>query len=439
MNTINVSQGNELVEKVTTSSKTELDVDAKTSKHALARKTWIKIWILSFITLLVVGILSRNLILGTPVEAYTTISGEIRQTVVASGRVITPQRVSVASDVIGRVNTIPVAEGENVVRGQILIQLDNQDELANLAQAESGIDQSKAKLQQQREVALPAAIEGLKKAEADVKQLQKQFARMEELKQRNFVSQMQVDDARRNLDVALVQKHTAALQVQTNQANGGDSALAVAGLAQSMANSRASQVKLDQNAIRAPSDGILIARNIEPGDIVQPGASLMTLAVTGDIQIEIQVDEKNLAKLALGQKALGSADAFPDRNFEAVVDYINPGIDAARGSVMIKLRVIAPPDYLRQDMTVSVDIVTAHRIAALVVPSEAVRDATGDRPWVLVVRDNRTVRQEVGIGLRGDNQTEITRGLTSKEPVILSSVGTVGVGQRVRVRIVPRQ
>lgn len=412
--------------------------DLQDNPHGLTPKAMLKIGLAVFAILLVLLFLFRNTLFGTPVEATVAQHAALQQTVVASGRVITPQRVSVASDVFGRVNRIPVAEGEKVVRGQLLIQLENQDELANLAQAESGIDQSKAMLQQQREVALPAAIEGLKKADADVRQLQRQFARMQELKKRDFVSQMQVDDARRNLDVALIQKQTAALQVRTNQANGGDSALAIAGLAQARANSRATQVRLEQDAIRAPSDGVLIARNIEPGDIVQPGVSLMTLAVTGEIQIEIQVDEKNLAKLALGQKALGSADAFPEQNFEAVVDYINPGIDASRGSVMVKLRIIDPPVYLRQDMTVSVDIVTAQKTAALVVPSEAVRDATGDRPWVLVVRDGRTVRQAVGIGLRGDNQTEITSGLASKEPVILSGVGTVGAGQRVRVRIAPR-
>ena len=420
------------------SSNTVPKADLQDNPPGLTRKAMLKIGLAVFAILLAILYLLRNTLFGTPVEANATQYVALRQTVVASGRVITPQRVSVATDVFGRVSSIPVTEGENVVRGQLLIQLENQDELASLAQAESGIDQSKAKLQQQREVALPAAIEGLKKADADVRQLQRQFERMKELKKRDFVSQMQVDDAGRNLDVALIQKQTAALQVQTNQANGGDSALAIAGLSQARANSRATQVRLDQDAIRAPSDGVLIARNIEPGDIVQPGVSLMTLAVTGEIQIEIQVDEKNLAKLTIGQKALGSADAFPDQNFEAVVDYINPGIDASRGSVMVKLRIIDPPGYLRQDMTVSVDIVTAQKTAALVLPSEAVRDATGVRPWVLVVRDGRTVRQEVGIGLRGDNQTEITSGLKSKEPVILSGVGTVGAGQRVRVRIDPR-
>ncbi len=435
MNTADKATSNNTAAPESISEKPDAKTDAKNKPSGLSRKAWIKIGIAVFLILLVIVFLSRNLLLGTSVEAYATQSTELRQTVVASGRVITPQRVSVASKVIGRVKNIPVAEGEKVMRGQLLIQLDNQDEMASIAQAETSIDQARAKLRQQREVALPAAIQGLKKAEADVRQLQNQFERIADLKKRNFVSQMQLDEARRNLDVALSQKQTAVLQVQTNQLNGGDSVLTLAGVAQARANLSLLRVRLEQDAIRAPSDGVLITRSIEPGDIVQPGVSLMTLAVSGEVQIEIQLDEKNLAKLALGQKALGSADAFPDKQFEAVVNYINPGIDATRGSVEVKLRIINPPAYLRQDMTVSIDIETAHKSAALVVPTEAVRDVTSDAPWVLVVRNKRTVHQKVGIGLRGDNQIEILSGLKVNEPVILASVGTISAGQRVRARI----
>lgn len=409
------------------------DTQKKTS--GLTKKAWLKIGIAVFVLLIVIVFLSRNLLLGTPVEAYATKSAELRQTVVASGRVITPERVSVASKVIGRVKSIPVAEGEKVTRGQLLIQLESQDELASIAQAETSIDQAQAKLQQQRQVALPAAREGLKKAEADVRQLKSQFERIADLKKRNFVSQLQLDEARRNLEVASSQRQTALLQVQTNETNGGDSALILAGLAQARSNLNLLRVRLEQDAIRAPADGVLISRHIAPGDIVQPGVALMALAVNGEIQIEIQLDEKNLAKLAIGQKAIGSADAFPEQSFQALVNYINPGIDATRGSVQVKLRIDNPPAYLRQDMTVSVDIETAHKSAALVVPAEAVRDATSDAPWVMVVRDKRTVHQPVRIGLRGDNQIEIISGLEKGEPVILSSVGTIGVGDRVRAQI----
>ena len=106
---------------------------------------------------------------------------------------------------------------------------------------------------------------------------------------------------------------------------------------------------------------MLIARNVERGTVVQPGKALLVLAPAGDTQLVLQIDENNLGLVALGQKALASADAFPDKTFAAEVTYINPGIDITRASVEVKLTVAEPPDYLRQDMTVSVDIEVARR------------------------------------------------------------------------------
>src|SRR6185437_16754598 len=91
----------------------------------------------------------------------------------------------------------------------------------------------------------------------------------------------------------------------------------------------------------------------------------------GETQIDVRIDEKNLAQLAIGQRALASADAFPADRFTAVLFYINPGVDSLRGSVEMKLRVPDPPAYLRQDMTVSVDVEVARRAGALVVPPTA--------------------------------------------------------------------
>jgi HlyD family secretion protein len=179
---------------------------------------------------------------------------------------------------------------------------------------------------------------------------------------------------------------------------------------------------------------VLIVRAVEPGDIVQPGRELMVLAPAGETQIWLNVDERNLARLAVGQKALASADAFPDQRFTAELFYINPGIDRLRGAVEVKLRVPQPPAHLRQDMTVSADIEVARRPSVLVIPSDALRDAQAREPWVMVVRDGRAERQPVTTGLRGDGQIEIMSGLTAGDRVIPAADGLVRPGQRVRAQ-----
>ncbi len=403
---------------------------------AVSRTPWIKIGAAIIVALFILAYALRNIILGQPVDVVATTLGELKQTVVASGRVTTPQRVEIAADATGRVNRIPVAEGQTVKRGQLLIELDSADDRAGVAQANAAVKQAEARLRQLREVGLPGAAQSLVQAEANAEQARKQQDRMRDLQARGFVGQAQLDDANRNFDIAASQVNSARLQVRTNAPAGSDSALALASLAQARANLQLAQVKLEQNSIVAPVDGTLIARSVERGDIVQSGKALMVLAPTGETQIVVQVDEKNLAKLVVGQKALASADAFADQRFDAIVTYLNPGIDATRGAVEVKLRVANPPAYLRQDMTVSVDIETARRDNALVIPAGALRDASSAAPWVMVVRDKRTVRQPVTLGLRGDSRIEVLNGIEAGEVVVLASLGQIVVGQHVRPHIV---
>jgi HlyD family secretion protein len=375
---------------------------------------------------------SRDVILGKPVEAYEAIRGDLVQTVVASGRIITPQRLSVGAVVTEHVVRIPVNEGQKVRKGDILIELDDRDERAALEQARASVAQAEAKVRQLRELALPAAEQTLVQAQATAVQARQQFDRMKTLRERGFVVQSQMDDAQRALDIAESQLRSARLQVETNKPTGSDFALAQTALDQARANLRAAQVKLEQTVIKAPVDGVLIARNVEVGDVVQPVKDLMVLAPAGETQVDVMIDERQLSRLALGQKALGSADAFPSQRFAAELVYINPAVDPLRGSVEVKLRVPEPPAYLVQDMTASVDIEVARRADTVYVPTETVREANGGQPWVLAIRGFRAVRQPVKLGLRGDGRIEILDGVEAGDKLIPATNALVKAGQRVR-------
>jgi HlyD family secretion protein len=163
----------------------------------------------------------------------------------------------------------------------------------------------------------------------------------------------------------------------------------------------------------------------------------MALAPSGETQVVVQIDEKNLGQLKPGQQALASADAFPRERFAAEVFYINPGIDAQRGSVEVKLRVAKPPDYLRQDMTVSVDIFVARRSGAVVVPADAVHEAGGAGPWVLAIDSGRATRRPVKLGLRGDGRVEIAEGVAPGDRLVPAAEVGTRPGDRVRAAGAP--
>ena len=396
------------------------------------RGPWLKRVAFALALLATAGVVFRDQIFGPQVEVYEARRLDLLQTVVSSGRIMTPQRVSIGSVITATVVRIPVDEGQSVHHGDVLIVLDDKDTRAALAQAQAAVAQAEARIRQLREVASPGAEQGLVQAQANLVLGRQQYDRAQDLKAKGFLSQSALDDAKRNLDVAESQLRAARLQVQTNSPSGSDYVLAQTALEQARASLDMARARLDQALIRAPADGTLIGRSVEPGDVAQPGKELMVLAPLGETQVTAQIDEKNLSQLKLGQKALGSADAYPKERFTAELFYINPGIDALRGSVEIKLRVAHPPDYLRQDMTVSVDIEVARRMNTVVIPAETVFDPGASGPWVMAVEEHRLVKKPVKLGLKGEGYVEVLEGIAPGEVVISAAGPVVMPGQRVR-------
>ncbi|MBP8168905.1 MAG: efflux RND transporter periplasmic adaptor subunit [Azonexus sp.] len=371
-------------------------------------------------------------LLGEKIGVLAASRGELRQSVVASGKVRSPQRVELASQITGRVTQIPVREGQNVAAGELLIQLDDAEWRATLAQAQASLTQSELRLAQMQQLAQPLATQAKRQAEANLLQAQQRFAQTSELVAKGFYSKTQLDDAQRNLDVAESQRQTSELQLRSNQRGGSDERLARVAVAQARASLDIAQSRLDYTRITTPVAGTVLTRNVEPGITIQPGKLLMTLSPSGDTELVVQIDEKNLALLRLSQKALASADAYPDRRFAAEITFISPAVDPLRGSVEIRLRVTEAPEYLRQEMTISVDIETARRADALIVPSEAIRDAGSNQAWVLVVREGTAQRQAVKLGLRSEGKTEILEGLAPGDLLVPVKNLSIREGSRVR-------
>ena len=372
-----------------------------------------------------------RLIFGPAVVVDQVRRGNLVETVVASGHVETPYRVEIGSQVTGTVDDVLVQEGQRVIKGQPLISLESRELKATVVQAQGAVAQAEARMRQLDELTLPSAREALTQAQANLLNAQQTYDRTSTLAKEGFATRAALDDAQKTLDVARTQVRTAEFQVYTASAGGSDYVMAQTQLNQAHANLDTAESRLGYATISAPRDGVLITRNVERGAVVQPGKALLVLAPAGEVQLVLQIDERNLGKISLGQKALASADAYPDQRFAAVVSYINPGIDITRASVEVKLTVADPPDYLRQDMTVSVDIEDAAKNNALVLPVRSVHDLLSGQPWVLGIKDGRAVKRPVRLGLRGNSHIEILEGLSEGEVAIPQNSGVL-TGQRVR-------
>lgn len=400
------------------------------SVTSFARRHWIG---MASATVAVVAVAwsALPMLFGPVVTVVHPTRGEVVRTVVATGRVLAPYRVDIGSQVIGIVVEVPVAEGQTVTKDQTLVLLDDTEARTNVAAATAALAQASARLKQISEVTLPVARESLAQADANVVNAQAAFDRVEKLNATGFATQAQIDDARKTIDVARAQRRSAKFQVDSNDVGGMDRVMAEAALRQTEAALATARTRLDYTRITAPADGVLIARNVEKGDVVQPGKALMTLSPTGETHVVVQIDEKSMALLAVGNPAFVSADAYPDQRFAAELFYINPSVDPQTATIQVKLRVPRPPAWIRQDMTMSVDIEVARRADTLVLPATTVHDASKPRPWVLVAEDGRAVRKPVKIGLRGDGRLEVVEGIRPEDAIIPVRAG-VALGGRLR-------
>ena len=396
----------------------------------IAKRYFGRLLILFTIVALVTAFGSR-VVLGPKIPAALVVQRDFIQTIVATGHVETPHRISVGSQIVGVVKNIPVSEGQIVQAGQVLIELDDAEWRAAAQQADMLVLQAQARLRQVREVQAPVAAQSLVQAEINVSYAEKQWHRNVDLFTKSFISQAALDEAKKNVDLTQAQLQTAKKQVQTTHPTGSDYQIAATALSQAEANSKIAYSRRQHTVIKTPIAGTLISRDVETGDVVQAGKALMTLSPSGATQLVVQIDEKNLPLLVLGQLARASADAYPTLNFSAAISYINPSVDLQRGSVEIKLNVPEPPAYLRQDMTVSVDIQVATRLRALLVPTDTIHDVKGRQPWVLKVADGKARKQVLRVGLQSAGMSEVLSGLSVNDRV-LTFTNEVNEGNRIR-------
>lgn len=342
-----------------------------------------------FVLAAILGLAAAALALAwraTAAPAYTVQPAALVRTLQFSARVAALTRVEVGSTLTGRVERVAVREGDTVQRGQLLVLLET-DEL-RAAQAQ--------------------ALAGERQAQATVQAAQATLARTEQLVQQNYTSTAQLDEARRALDVAQAQLGAARAAVQLAQA------------------------RLAQARIVAPAPARVLARSVEPGQIVQPGKPLLTLALQGPTELVAPVDERFLDQLQVGQPAAVVADAYPAQRLAARVLRIAPLVDAQRGAVEVRLALQQePPAFLREDMTLSVEVETARREQALALPLALLHAVQGDRARVWVAADGVAQERTVRLGLRTLQAAEVLEGLRAGEQVLAGAAWQAG--QRVRL------
>jgi RND family efflux transporter MFP subunit len=332
----------------------------------------------------------------------------------ATGYVVAQRKAAIASKATGRLEWLGVAEGSRVKAGEVIARLDDRDVVAQAESARASVAAARAALEQ---------------ALAEERDAKEALRRNRDLVAKGFVAQATVDSATARADRA-----TAGV------------ASARAGIAVAEANARNAAVAVDQTRIRAPFDGVILSKSANVGDMVTPFSSaidskgaVVAMADMGTLEVEADVSEASLSKIAVGQPAEITLDALPDARFRGRISRMVPTVDRAKATVMTKVRFDAIDPRVLPEMSAKVsflsqEVTPEQQQPLLAVPADALAGRDG-RTVVFVVRDDRAAEVPVTPGAKLGDLVAIAGAVKSGDKVVLKPGAALASGAPVKIAV----
>ena len=327
----------------------------------------------------------------------------IQTSVLASGRLVHEEEVNLSTEQPGRVTAIYVNEGDEVERGKLLLQIDDERYRTTVEQREASVRIQRIAIERQQ---------------TQIDNLRRQWERTAELSARRLIDDDSFDTATNNLRIAEIDLRSSQEQLSQTQAQ----------LEQALDD-------LSKTQVFAPINGTVTSLDIEVGETAiasstnVPGSSLMTIADPSSILTEVNVDEADIGSIELGQEALIYAIAFPDDPVEGVIESIAISAKVAEGeqgrSFAIKIRITDTRGIeLRPGMSCRAEIFTDEKQGVIAAPIQAILidenlDENTTTYSVFRRAGDTANRVEVEVGISDDNYQEITSGISEGEEIVV--------------------
>jgi len=371
----------------------------------------------------------------------------------ATGYIVAHHKIQLASKVVGKVAWIGVEKGDKVRQGQVIVRLEDDEYKAQLQQARGQLANMEARLLELRNGSRPeevqAARANLEAAQADLTKARIDLDRADRLASEGVYARQALDEARARHDSQLArvrslertyelvrigprQELIEQVRGQIEQARG-----AVAFYETQLANT----------VIRAPINGTILERVVERGEFVTTGfvgdrgakGYVVSLADLNDLQVELDINQNDFARLGPRQRGIITTDAFRDRKYEGFIEEVSPEANRQKATVQVKVKVLNPDSYLRPEMNASVDFMEdAHAAPAaspapskpvVFVPADAIRNGA-----VFVVVGGKAIERPVKTSGSGPQGARVIDGLIGGEDVVVNPPAELKDGARVRIK-----
>lgn len=340
------------------------------------------------------------------VQTMTT--GEAEKLLTAKGYLKSRYQAMIGAKIPGRVEKMYVEEGSKVKKGQVLAVLEHKELNASLAARKAMLKQTEAQLQEAR---------------IDLKEKEREYVRARRLYQSKTVSieEMEKADAARGMAAAKVMALEAAIGLQS-------------------ANIVETEENIRNMSMYAPFDGTVVEKQGEEGEVITPSAmsasigrsAVVTLASLSKMEVETDVAENLLSRIALGQPAEISVSAVPSKHYQGRLRQIIPMGDRTRGTVKVKVEILDPDDQLFPELVATVHFLPDKALknpnastAFVFVPKAAVFEENGHTYTWVVDGKSRVSKRQVEVAVTNDVLARVESGLKAGQSVVLNPPRTL--------------
>ncbi|ATA92035.1 efflux transporter periplasmic adaptor subunit [Capnocytophaga canimorsus] len=414
----------------------------------MKKKVIIIVGIVLVLILLIVGKKSGwwgNQPKGKEVEVKQITRNSLTQKVSATGKIQPELEIKISSEVSGEIIELPVVEGQMVKKGDLLVRINPDIYQSVLNRSVASLENIKSSLRQ---------------AEANFKENEASFERNQKLFEKGVISRAEWDKAVSAYDIAKANKESAKYSVQS-----------------AMASVSEAQDNLKRTSIYAPASGTISKLNVELGERVvgtvqMTGTEIMRVANLSSMEVEVDVNESDIVKVNINDRATIEVDAYPKKNFEGRVTNIANTANATASVEQVtnfKVKIhIDEASYqalltgkkqgyspFRPGMTATVDILTTERNDVVTVPVSAIvmksiKEISKDslikekddkrQEAVFVVKDGKALLKAVSTGIQDNTDIEILSGVEAGEQIIVGPYNLVSrilkSGDEVRLKVI---
>lgn len=347
----------------------------------------------------------------------------ITVTATSTGTIKADEEVKLTAQRIGRISKLFVEEGSIVKVGTLIAELDPDEAMYNLQMSEASLQRAQYRLDELRAALNPLRVEvetNIDRTKANLQEVEKRLKRFMDLREKGYLSQIEMDSVQRDYDVAKAAYESAISGREQLMARAEEIKAQEAAVREARSSLSIAKLNYDYSFVKSPISGVVISRPVKLGETVAKGTLIASIVSTGSLYIEALIDEADVARVSKGQRVNISMDAYPKEIFEGEVYMISPVVLGGKQETRtfeIRVKFKEQGTVIKPGMSADIEVIVDSVNNTLVIPSQAVIEKSGGK-FVFLKKGLRVKLIPVKTGLFNWNFTEVTSGLKEGDIVV---------------------